>query len=167
MKNNNILKVVLGVIFSTVFFACQKDAEIGGTAVQDMAGDWFVRINGEQEYFPLYTYNTADNAPDLMWVDGEDLALGDVPLGIKGKVSIAYGEKSFSGENISNIAGTSEDIPDFSIADGKIVPNGTKGPVSGTPADSIYFELKVGGQSYKVEGYHRTGFLKDDPFYEE
>lgn len=163
MKHRNILSIILLVIVTFCASSCDKDDDAGGTAVQDMAGDWYVRVNETGSYFTLYTFNTSNNDPDLMWVQSTGLAFEDTALGIKGKVPIVYSQKTFGGENIENIAATKADIPNFAIASGTILPNGTVGHVSKTPTDSIYFELNVNGQTYKVSGFHKTGFMEDLP----
>ena len=162
-KSKNKIKAILGFTMATLLYSCQKDAEIGGTAVQDMSGDWHVRVNETGSYFTLYTFNTSDNSPNLMWVQGTGLKTASTAIGVKGKVPIVYSDKTFGGENIENIAATKADIPEFSIASGKIIPNGTVGPASKSPTDSIYFELNVNGVVYKVSGFHKTGFLEDLP----
>lgn len=163
MKHKNILVIVLGMIMTFGLSSCDKDDDIGGTAVQDMSGDWYVRVNETGEYFALYTFNTSNNDADLMWLQCTGLETESTALGIKGKVSVVYDQKTFSGENIENIAATKSEIPAFAVANGVIIPNGTVGHVSETPTDSIYFELNVNGQSYKVSGFHKTGFMEDLP----
>ncbi|MXV49879.1 hypothetical protein GS399_02770 [Pedobacter sp. HMF7647] len=142
--------------------SCKKDPEVGGTAVQDMSGDWFVRVNETGPYIALSTFNTSDNAPNLMWVQSTGLKSGSTAIGIKGKVSIDYSSKVMSATGVQNIAATKTTIPVFDVA-GKIIANGTKGFKSGTPTDSIYFDLKINSTQYRVSGYHKTGFMEDLP----
>jgi hypothetical protein len=128
-----------------------------------MAGDWHVKVNDAGAYSTLYTFNTSENTANQMWVQAGSIKSGAVVLAIKGKTGVDYGNKLFSGVNIANVSTVTGKPATFTIANGKIIPNGTKGPVSKSPTDSIYFELNVGGTVYKVSGYHKTGFLEDLP----
>lgn len=143
--------------------SCKKDEPVGGTAVQNLSGDWHVKVNATGTYSSLFTYNTAANVPTEMWIQAASIKSGTTALGIKGKVSVNIADQTFSGTNIENIGATKATIPTFNVANGKVVTNGTVGPVSKTPADSISFDLIINGVTYKVEGYHKTGFLEDLP----
>lgn len=144
--------------------ACKKDVPAGGTAVQNMAGDWYVKVNGTGDYYSVLTFNTADNSSTEMWVQtSAAIKSGATVIAVKGKVPVELGGQTFSGSNIANIASTKATIPTFSIANGMIVPNGTIGPNSKTPADLISFDLIVNGVTYKIEGFHKTGYLEDIP----
>lgn len=162
MKKINIIFIFIALV-TVAISACKKDPEPGGTAVQDMAGDWHVKVNEAGAYSTLYTFNTSENTPNVMWVQAAGLKSGAVVLAIKGKTGVDYPNKLFSAGNIANVSTVAGKPATFTIANGKIIPNGTKGPVSKTPTDSIYFELNVSGTVYKVSGYHKTGFLEDLP----
>ncbi|MDQ0636844.1 hypothetical protein QF042_000409 [Pedobacter sp. W3I1] len=162
MKKINIIFIFIALI-TVAISACKKDPEPGGTAVQDMAGDWYVKVNEAGAYSTLLTFNTSENTPNVMWVQGTGLKSGATVLAIKGKTGVDYPNKLFSATNIANVSTAAGRPASFSIANGKIIPNGTKGPVSKSPTDSIYFELNVDGAVYKVGGYHKTGFLEDLP----
>ena len=69
--------------------SCEKD-EIGGTATESMAGQWYVTIdavddsgnpiNQGEDYFGvgkvlILTYNTASNSANQMWIDTLDKQL--------------------------------------------------------------------------------------------
>src|SRR5690606_37812279 len=96
-----------------------------------------------------------------MWVQtSAALSSGGTSIAVKGKVPVDISTQSFSGTNIANIAASKTTIPTFSIANGKVVTNGTIGPASKTPADQILFDLIVNGVTYKIEGYHKTGYLE-------
>lgn len=154
---------MLVLLLLTIASSCKKDDNVGGTAVEKLAGDWHVKVNGGTTYYSLYTFNTADNSNSEMWIQSAGLKAGTTAIGVKGKVGVNVSEQTFSATNVTNIASTSATIPTFSIANGKVITNGTVGPVSKTPADSISFDLIVNGVTYKVEGYHKTGFLEDLP----
>ncbi len=81
------------LLLGLTFTSCEKD-EIGGTATESMAGQWYCTVdavddngniitstldgspNDGENYFGLdnprtliLTYNTADNSPSEMWID--------------------------------------------------------------------------------------------------
>ena len=154
------------VVFIMIVFAssCKKDVPPGGTSVQNMAGDWYVKVNNAGNYSSLLTFNTSANTSTEMWVQtSAALSSGGTAIGVKGKVPVDIGAQTFSGTNITNIATTKTTIPTFSVANGKVVVNGTVGPASNAPADLISFDLIVNGVTYKIEGYHKTGYLEDIP----
>lgn len=163
MKKNIFINTV--VIFMMIVFAsaCKKDVPAGGTAVQNMAGDWYIKVNNTGDYAQVLTFNTSDNSSTEMWLQTPSgLKSGATVIGVKGKISVDLGSQTFSGANIANIASTKTTIPTFSVANGKIVPNGTVGVNSKTPADLITFDLIVNGVTYKIEGFHKTGYLEDE-----
>lgn len=165
--------ILLSVLLSVS--SCKKDlVPAGGTNVEKMAGDWYVKVNnGTGFYLTIYTFNTADNSSTAMWLQANgltdnnihvktDAAVPGLPIGVKGKVNVDLGGQTFSGANITN-ENTNAAVKTFSIANGKIITNGTTGPASKTPSDAISFDLIVNGVTYKVSGYHKTGFLEDIP----
>lgn len=173
-----ILRRTLVVLVIAVFISsCKKNVPAGGTAMEKLAGDWFVKVNDKSGfYWTIYTYNTSDNSSVTMWLEttgltsnnihvNTDPAKGPVkglPIGFKGKVSVDVGAQSFSANNVANVNANTA-VTAFSIANGKVISNGTVGPVSNTPADLITFDLIVNGVTYKVSGYHKTGFISDEP----
>jgi len=162
MKKNIIINAIMLLLLVVVTSSCKKDQEIGGTAVQTLSGDWYVRVNNTGAYMALYTFNTSANVATEMWVQSTALKAGTTVIGVKGKVGVDVSNQTFSATNTANIATTSSSIPTFSVANGRVVTNGTTGPVSKTPTDSISFDLIVNGVTYKVEGYHKTGFMLDE-----
>jgi len=162
MKKNIIINAVMMLLLVVLSSSCKKDQEIGGTAVQNLSGDWYVKVNNTGAYMTLYTYNTSANLATEMWVRSTALKAGTTVLGVQGKVAVDAGNQTFTATNTANIAATKTTIPTFSVANGKVVTNGTTGPVSKTPTDAISFDLTVNGITYKVEGYHKTGFMEDE-----
>ena len=152
--------MALLVLFSS---SCKKDQEIGGTAVQNLAGDWYVKVNSTGPYIVLSTFNTSANLSTEMWLQSTGLKSGTTALGVKGKVSVDVSSQTFTAASVANVAATSTTIPTFSVANGKVVSNGTVGPGSKTPTDLISFDITINGVSYKVEGFHKTGFQSDLP----
>ena len=76
-------KIVYLFTLVLLFASCEKD-EIGGTATESLAGQWYVHVdavdeNGDVVFsdddlfgignFLLLTYNTSDNNQDVMFVD--------------------------------------------------------------------------------------------------
>ena len=65
--------ILLLTALSVSFTSCDNETEPGGTAVEKMAGDWWVTAtimqNGNEAgdsgagHFRMYTYNTAANVP--------------------------------------------------------------------------------------------------------
>lgn len=147
--------------------SCQKDPEITNTAVVNMAGEWFVRINNHPKRWVMTTYNTATDSKTEFWLQTTALRDEDnnpvTNIGVKGKVPIQLNGQTFAGNDITNVAASVTINPKFSVANGKVITNGTVGVASRTPADSIYFEINVNGKVFKVSGFHRTGFLVDEP----
>lgn len=168
--------------------SCQTTTDPGGTAVQDMAGDWWVTYeNSLEEYEVLFgtgttmpsadtlqkwnwgdvygaghtrllTYNTNHNDADSMYVYDQKNFWN-----FKGKVPVNYGALSF---------GKNDSIPNLGYAinmvirDGKVLKGAATTP-TGQPADSIIFYVGFSDDGYgftyfKVSGFRRTGFELDD-----
>lgn len=163
----NILKVFAVILAVLGLSSCAKE-EIGGTAVQDMAGEWYVKVDGVDSngnvvaedpfgmgYFPLYTYNTNDNSPSHMYVNDDQnfwpfCVIVDVNYEA-GTFQVVGAEDSFKGISVD-------------VADGAIVKDGTVSQ-SGYTADSISFKVKFEDDDYVgvyydalwIHGYRRTG----------
>lgn len=142
--------------------ACQEDPEIGGTATESMAGEWFVRLYDAAgqliigDYQNVMTYNTADDEEDQLWFSDKgnifepELRLR-VPCCLE---SMTFG----SGREIANAL---EPEVKYVLDKGLIVSQGTKSP-GGSVADSIRMELTDSdGSVYVLSGYRRTGWPED------
>lgn len=162
---------ILSIAAVALFASCAKE-EIGGTACQDMAGQWYVQVDGIDEKgevveedpfgagrFILLTSNTAANKADEILVDDQGNFWKFCV-----KVAADPAKMTFSaskGKDLYN------DI-DVDI-DGKIVLGGTETP-SGQKAD--YFEMDVvfSDDEYvgtywsklRFSGWRYTGFENDD-----
>src|SRR5690606_36226887 len=148
----------------------QKEEEVGGTAVEAMAGDWFVTVSrsvdGDEESHEAHfsTYNTAANSASEMWLD--DL---ESFWQAKGKIGVDLASMTFSTD--APVQNEYYDMT-FEVANGKILKGAARGPGSNTPTDSIYFELTFSDDTdadgnlietpWVVSGYKRTGFLDDE-----
>ncbi|QNR84120.1 hypothetical protein H9N25_19760 [Pedobacter riviphilus] len=152
-------------LFVLSISACKKDEPVGGTAVQDLSGEWWIQIDGTGAYYKISTYNTADNSSTQMWLNLTDL-WGNADNTVFGKVNVNLDSKSFSGQSIAN-AGTYPGGLTFAVTNGKVTPNGTVGPSSKAPTDAIALDVVFSddehpGTVYHLKGYHRTKFVGDD-----
>ena len=169
-------KVVYLLMFamSVMFIACEKD-EIGSTATEDLAGEWYVTVDlvdannnvlwtGEEFFglgkFIVNTYNTAKNSPNEMWVD-------DIENFWAFKVKTSVDGLTFK----TNEPADNEYYDcKVNITEGKILPKAATNP-HGTKADSIVFYVsfsdddyptKFGFDKYRISGYRYTGLASDD-----
>lgn len=160
MKNKLL---ILFAFLSIGMMSCDlgNDPDVGGTATQAVAGEWFTTftIAGEDVYGLGYqlvtTSNTAANSA------GEFLITDDAHTwDYKVKSPLNLDAKTFGGTGLTNL---SYDIT-VNIANGKILP-GAATSSGGNVTDSIYFEAEFSddpGTIYQVAGYRRTGFLEDE-----
>lgn len=151
-------------LFVIMLSACKKDEVIGGTAVQDMSGEWWVQIDGEGGYYQLITYNTADNSSTQMWMDASGFWAGPGQH-VSSKINVNVQDLTFSAENAPNVGEYESDEPlTMTITNGKIIKNGATGPSSKAVTDSISLTIKFSDDpdSYNLRGYHRTKFSGDD-----
>lgn len=168
------------LLLCTVFASCEKD-EIGGTATEATAGDWYVTAdavdeNGNLVYsddelfgigrFNVFTFNTAANVPTEMivsdWGNFWDF---------KVKVTCDQNNLTFqtnTTEN-NNLVADYEDI-NVTITGGKILPKAGR-QNNGSPADSIVFYVTFsddpypaayGYAKYKVSGIRYSGLEEND-----
>lgn len=148
----------------TALSSCKKEEEVGGTAMQKMAGEWYLHLSMDggktfgDDYYHFSTYNTADNSSSTMWLDD----LGTF-WDIKGKVSVNLADMSFNGTDIVNQKYESK----FTITDGKLLEKAAKAAGSKTVTDSLYFKVKFSDDDdpnteYVLAGYRKTGFLEDE-----
>lgn len=163
MKKNIAYKLLAVVLIFTAFSSCRKDRVVGGTEVQNLSGQWWIKFdNGTgpfgSSYYSFNTYNTSANSPTEMWVD-DGVSFWD----IKGKVKTDVSSLTFSGTNVVNTSYDSH----FTITGGKVMLGVAKAPGSKAKTDSIYFKISfdddnVPGTVYTASGYKRTGFTSDD-----
>ncbi len=158
-----------------LFTSCEKD-EIGGTATESMAGEWYVTADavddaGNVVYedlfglgnFMLNTYNTASNANDKLYVDDRG-NFWEFRLRVNCDLS------SLTFQSNGGVANEAYDGCDVTISGGKILPKAATNP-HGTAADSIVFYVSFsddeypdlyGYAKYKISGYRYTGLTSDD-----
>lgn len=164
----------------TLMTSCEKD-EIGGTATETTAGEWYVTVDaadasgnvveGLEDPFGLgrvhmITTNTAANLPTEMIV----CDLGQF-WDFKVKVSCNQENLTFQTNTTANnnMVADYEDI-NVTITGGKILPKAGR-QNNGSPADSIVFYVsfsddgnpaKYGYTNYKVSGVRYSGLEEND-----
>jgi hypothetical protein len=147
--------------------SCKKE-EVGGTAVQSLANEWYVQVtqidaatgaildDTDDSYYTISTYNTSDNSPTSMWIDDSESHFG-----LKAKVNVDLGNKSFSVTNADELY-TGDKV---TITNGKVITDGAVGPASKAKTDAISFDLSYASEAgviLRYKGYGRTRFVEDD-----
>lgn len=153
---------IIVAFFALIFTSCQQLPEVGGTAVQDASGDWYVKRymvyeDGSMEdyfgpdwmeytdKFHLITYNTSDNKADELFIDeqGEfyykNMAMY-LDFKVKAKVDLA---------NLTFSADAAENFYEDNTVDiqGGIIKNGALS-AGGKPIDSIWMTVKLSDDDY-------------------
>lgn len=165
------------LLFCAAFTSCEKE-EIGGTATESIAGDWYVTVNpvdedGNEipEYEDLFglgrihvlTYNTSGNTSDQLYVDD----LGEF-WEFKVKATSDINAMTFNTNGA--IANEAYEDCDVTITDGKVLPKAGR-QNNGSPADSIVFYVSFsddpypaayGYAKYKVSGIRYSGLAEND-----
>lgn len=167
------------IIYSLLFFllvaatGCEK-FEAGGTATQNLSGDWWVKVeldNGDNSWTDLTTswlgverimvntYNTADNVPTEIFVDDNKNFWE-----FKGKVKADAANFTFgSDDEVQNYHYDSK----FKVTEGKVL-EGVGRSQTGVITDSIVFVVRFDddtppyGDTYRISGHRRTGFNEDE-----
>lgn len=171
----NITRILVAVLVATSFASCDEvgDTDPGGTAVEAMAGDWYVQtlVDGEVvvDYVLLSTYNTAANDGKQMWMED----YGKI-WDFKFKAPVNIGALTFSGDNlpssvVHDLTSTPNVIETYdmnvTVTEGKVTKNGAT-TTGGHTVDGISFKAKFSddpdGITYEIKGYKRTGFIEDE-----
>jgi len=164
MKKRNIYTLLSVTAFGLVLLmgSCKKAYNPGGTKVQSLAGEWWVKFPdddpdfGGAGYFPFFTYNTSANT-DSLWVDDQESFWE-----IKGKAGANPSALTFSGKDIQNVYYDSQ----FTITNGKVLTNAAHASGTGDKTDSISFDIVFSDEDgdivHHCTGYKRTGFAQDD-----
>lgn len=178
MKNKILIALVAILIIGTT--GCTKlyemnqpeEPEVEYSAIWPLSGEWWVVYrfddgNGNIDdwysvgYTPLFTYNTADEDTDKMWIsDGGNFWWYTI------KSNCNVDGLSFTGTDLVSTYDTGDGIYDIkcNITNGKVIEDGGKS-TSGIVTDSIYFEIEFEddpGTIYQCSGVRRTGFLEDE-----
>lgn len=147
------------MLLCMAFTSCQKE-DIGGTATESLAGDWYLvaSVNGNPIWGPfhLLTYNTSANNPNEIWVDDQEnfytfkvKATGDIN-------SLTFSAASAQNQNGDEIT--------VNITNGKIVKNGGV-QKNGSPADLLMMDVEFSddpGTIYHLEGVRYSGLEEND-----
>ena len=168
------------LLFGLTLTSCEKE-EMGGTATEATAGQWYVTVDAADEngnlvegYEDLFeigrvmmlTYNTSANNPNEMIVD-------DIANFWKFKVKVACDQKGLTFQTNTtennNLVSGYEDI-NVQISGGKILPQAGR-QNNGSPADSIVFYVSFsddeypaayGYKNYRVSGVRYSGLVEND-----
>lgn len=161
------------VAFCVMFTSCEKD-EIGGTATEALAGQWYVTFdgvdaNGEVTFADpfevgrklLLTYNTSSN-------DGKEIFVDDLKKFWDFKVKVPCNVSALTFGSTTATVDLNNGI-DVELTDGKILKGAAVTP-SGAAADSICFYVVFSDDKYvgkywdkiRVSGYRYTGLAADD-----
>ncbi len=164
-KYISIFALTLGLCLGFASCSTETDEPAGGTAVEKMAGHWVVVadiIEDGQVYedpygigeWDMYTYNTANDDADQMW-----LSDGDNFWGYTLKVPIDLNAKTFKCDHL--FIYNDGDADQFcTITDGKIIENGGEN-VNGKPTDAIEYKIEFTddpGTIYYIHGVRYAGF---------
>ena len=168
------------LLFCAAFTSCEKE-EIGGTAVESMAGEWYVTVDAADEngnvvegledpfglgQIHVLTYNTSSNSTNQLIVD--DLQNF---WAFKVKTNCDLNKLTFSTNTTdnNNLVTDYEDI-NVTITGGKIVKDGGK-QNNGSKADYIEFFVSFsddpypaayGYCCYKISGVRYSGLVEND-----
>lgn len=168
------------LLLTTVFASCEKE-EIGGTATQATAGQWYVTVDaadgngnlvaGLEDMFSLgrvtmLTFNTAENNPNEMIVS-------DIGNFWNFSVKVATNQQTLTFQTNTtennNLVPKYEDI-NVTITNGMIMPKAGR-QNNGSPADSIVFYVSFsddpypaayGYANYRVSGIRYSGLEEND-----
>ncbi len=159
--------------------SCDKE-EVGGTATEAMAGQWYVTMDGvddngqplDDDYLDFFgdglffvnTYNTSANDPTKMFIE----ELGDAYLGFYTRINAIPGSLEFATDGeVENLSGRFNAL---TITDGKILL-GAGHQNNGSPCDSIVFYVSFAGDpfpgmyghsKYRVSGIRYSGLAEND-----
>lgn len=148
------------MLLAMVFTSCSKE-EIGGTATQNVAGDWYVKVVGcdasdniiydDDELYGYgmwhcLTYNTAANDPTKMIIYDDGNFKNYMVV-----VNIDQATNTFATPN-NDFAPNLASNNNVKITNGKIVFNGGK-QNNGSPADYIEYNLYIDNDKYAGDIY--------------
>ncbi|MCH5240614.1 MAG: hypothetical protein J1F38_10355 [Muribaculaceae bacterium] len=172
----NILKYLSVAIIAVAASSCAKE-EIGGTAVQDMCGEWYILVDGvdadgnvvyedplDLGYTSAYTYNTNANLSTEMYLE-------DYAWEFFIKVDVDYPNRTFSVKDAVMYYDEDENGDVFpvlvNILNGKVVKDGALS-AAGYVTDGISYLIQAEDDPYAaagywdylwVHGYRRTGLM--------
>ena len=171
------------LLFCAGLTSCEKE-EIGGTATESMAGDWYVTVDaadengnvpeGYEDFFGvgrihMITNNTAANVASELMVDdlGNFWTFRVKTVANPSDMSFASAAPANANDTINNLHG---DEIWVTISGGKIIPKAAR-QNNGSVADSIIFYVSFSDDSYpaaygyskyKVSGIRYSGLVEND-----
>lgn len=165
MNMKKVLYLATLLLCAVLTTSCEKE-EVGGTATESLAGEWYVTANIvedgqviEDPYgigrFHLLTYNTSANNPNEIWVDDMENFWD-----FKVKAQANTTDLTFSASGVQN---EKYDCT-VSITNAKVIK---KGGVqnNGSPADYITMDVEFSddpGTIYRLEGVRYSGLVEND-----
>ena len=178
MKNRIIL---IGLLISVIsLYSCTKlydmnqpeEPKVEYSSTYPLSGEWWVKYYDDAAltndigggYYPLFTYNTAANDGQAIWIN-DDYTFWWYTV----KCPVDVSARTFAGNQLISTAydpgppATPYDIW-VSVTGGKVIEKGGLS-TSGVVCDSITFALEFEddpGTIYYVGGVRRTGFLEDE-----
>lgn len=156
-----IFKIMIFAAAIMQLTACDlgKEPEIGGVALEEMCGEFWIRVyagdNALTGYNLMSTFNTAANNDKDMFIDDHGL------WPFKVRATADLGNMTMAGTNLDNLY---DETITVNIIEGKIIEDAAT-TSGGNKADSIYLRLEFAddpGTEYIYSGYKRTGFLEDE-----
>lgn len=163
--------------------SCEKN-DIGGTATEAMAGQWYVTVDGVDEngnlpaddyadffgdgQFIVNTYNTAANDPTKMFISD----LGDPSIGFTARINSDQNALTFAtAGDVENASGNANArYKTVNITGGKILL-GAAHQKNGSVCDSIVFYVSYpddpfpatnGFAKYRIRGIRYSGLAEND-----
>ena len=153
------------IVLILVMASCSKNPDVGGTAAQKMANEWWAELKldgdnvyGDGAFAKIITSNTAANK-DSIWISDETSGyLWDFRV----KAKADFNALTFSAPTgVSVVEGYEIGVK---INDGKVLP-GVGHSKTGNITDSIYMKVEFSddpGTIYTIEGHARTKFAEDE-----
>ena len=162
--------------------SCEKE-DVGGTATESMAGDWYVTVEAVAEdgevidddfnagRVHMLTYNTSENVPTKMFIDDLGTENGEF-LGMKARITCDLSTMTFASDSVvANETSHSKYVSDkLKITNGKIMLKAGR-QNNGSVADSIDFYMQYtqdayanayGYSYYHIHGIRYSGLVEND-----
>ena len=155
-----IINKIVGLSFLlVVLYACNEDPDIWDSSTVALDGNWYVTYAPYSGFTPLYTYNTAANDGQEIWISDDDNFWSY-------KVRIPANPEAGTFGSSETVTSIVDGYPiEVRVENGQIFPEAVELP-SGAIADSIYFEIWFedldGYDKLIVSGYRQTGFPEDE-----
>ena len=136
--------------------ACKRTLpDFGHTAVEKMANNWWVTVDGSAGHYYFATYNASSNSADSLWID--DI---NATIGLKALTVANYAKLTFS----ATLAPNQDQADSVSVFNGKVITLGGHSK-SGVATDSLYLQVVFSddpGDTTTIAGTARTGLIEDD-----